>query len=42
MEEIWEDVVGYEGRYKVSNLGNVFSLKRQKVLAACLDRDGYP
>lgn len=23
MEEIWKDVVGYEGIYKVSNLGNV-------------------
>lgn len=27
MEEIWKDVVGYEGRYKVSNLGNVLSMK---------------
>lgn len=25
MEEVWKDVVGYEGRYLVSNLGNVFS-----------------
>lgn len=25
-EEIWKDVVGYEGIYKVSNLGNVKSL----------------
>lgn len=28
MEEIWKDVVGYEGLYKVSNLGRVKSLKR--------------
>jgi len=28
MEEIWEDVVGYEGFYKVSNLGRVLRLKR--------------
>lgn len=28
MEEIWKDVVGYEGLYKVSNLGNVKSLDR--------------
>lgn len=27
MEEIWKDVVGYEGLYKVSNLGRVKSLK---------------
>ena len=25
MEEIWKDIVGYEGRYKISNLGNVLS-----------------
>ena len=28
MEEIWKDVKGYEGKYKVSNLGRVKSLKR--------------
>ena len=28
MEEIWKDVVGYEGRYEVSNLGRVRSLER--------------
>ena len=26
MDEIWKDVVGYEGLYQVSNLGNVKSL----------------
>ena len=29
MEEIWKDVVGYEGYYKVSNIGNVISLERK-------------
>lgn len=33
-EEVWKDVVGYEGDYMVSNLGNVMSLiwwrKREK------------
>ncbi len=29
MEEIWKDVVGYEGLYQVSNLGNVKSLDRE-------------
>ena len=28
MNEIWKDVGGYEGMYKVSNLGNVKSLDR--------------
>jgi hypothetical protein len=31
MEEIWKDVVGYEGHYKVSNLGRVKSLDRSRV-----------
>ena len=28
MEEIWKDVVGWEGYYLVSNLGNVKSKER--------------
>jgi len=28
-EEIWKDVVGYEGLYKVSNLGRVKALERK-------------
>lgn len=28
MEEIWKDVVGYEGLYQVSNMGNVKSVDR--------------
>lgn len=27
MKEIWKDVIGYEGLYQVSNLGNVMSLR---------------
>lgn len=30
MIEIWKDVPGYEGRYQVSNLGNVKSLPKEK------------
>lgn len=30
MEEIWKDVVGYEGLYQVSNLGRVKSLRRNE------------
>ena len=26
MEEIWKDIDGYEGKYQISNLGNVMSL----------------
>jgi len=28
MEEIWKSIIGYEGYYKVSNIGNVRSLDR--------------
>jgi hypothetical protein len=29
MEEIWKDIIGYEGLYQVSNLGRVKSLSRK-------------
>lgn len=32
MEEIWKDVVDYEGIYKVSNLGNIISCRRLRFL----------
>jgi hypothetical protein len=46
-EEIWKDVVGYEGLYQVSNIGNVRSLPRNgtslcaKILRQSLSK-GYP
>ena len=30
--EVWKDIVGYEGLYQVSNLGRVKSLKRKYML----------
>lgn len=33
IEEIWKDVAGYEGRYQVSNLGNIKSIERK----VCID-----
>ena len=52
MQEVWKDVVGYRGRYQVSNLGNVKSLqrwdnlngriqKREKILKTAIDYKGY-
>ena len=50
MEEIWKDIIGYEGLYQVSNLGNVKSLDRidsighirkGKILDSSLVRDYY-
>lgn len=29
MEEVWKDVVGFEGRYQISSLGNMRSLTRE-------------
>lgn len=39
--EIWKDVIGYEGMYQISNLGNVFSLKTNKKLKQSIDSTGY-
>jgi hypothetical protein len=37
MEEVWKPIEGYEGKYEVSNLGQVRSLAR----VAKRERDGY-
>lgn len=46
MEEEWKDIVGYEGKYQVSNLGNVRSLNynntgKPKNLKQKINRYGY-
>ena len=41
MEEVWKDVKGYEGRYKVSNTGKVYSLISNKILALRINKAGY-
>lgn len=41
-EEIWRDVIGYEGHYQVSNYGNVRSVKREPIiLKGDFQRNGY-
>lgn len=40
--EIWKPVVGFEGRYEVSDLGRVRSLLSGRVLKTSLDLNGYP
>ena len=40
-EEIWKDVLGYEGLYRVSNLGRVWSIYYDKELFGCPDKNGY-
>lgn len=41
--EIWIDIIGYESLYKVSNLGNVKSLRfnKEKLLKYHYCKDGY-
>ena len=53
MKEEWRDIEGYEGKYMVSNMGNVKSLKRtvwynggyykksEKILKGCDNGKGY-
>lgn len=41
MDEEWRDVVGYEGLYKVSNLGNVYSYYVNRNLKGGYTLDGY-
>ena len=41
MNETYKDIQGYEGEYKISNLGNVYSLITNKILKPRLTLDGY-
>lgn len=53
MEEIWKDIIGYEGLYQVSSFGRVKSLSRdsfngktffktkEKILSTCTRGKGY-
>jgi len=40
-KEIWREVLGSEGKYLVSNLGNIFSRIVQRNLAICTESNGY-
>ena len=41
--EVWKDILGYEGHYQVSDKGRVKSLKqgKEKILKPRKDKDGY-
>lgn len=44
MDEIWKDISGYEGKYQISNLGRVKSLKhrnKDKILKPLVKEKGY-
>ena len=40
MLEKYKDIIGYEGLYKVSNLGNVYSIKSKRLLKLGTDSKG--
>lgn len=41
MEEIWKDIKGYEGLYRISNMGKVFSCVKNIIKKPDLSRAGY-
>lgn len=41
MIEEWRDIEGYEGIYKVSNLGNVLNVQFNRLLKQCVRKSGY-
>ena len=43
MEEIWKDVVGYEGRYLISNTGKLKSIlkNKEKIINGIINPAGY-
>jgi len=42
IEEIYKDIIGYEGLYKVSNYGNVMNMKSGRILNIMLTKGGRP
>lgn len=41
MQEIWKDIKGFEGLYKISSNGEIYSIKRKKKLKPILQKTGY-
>ena len=39
MKEIFKEIIGYEGLYWISNLGNVKN--KRKILKPAINKDGY-
>jgi len=46
MEEVWKDIIGFEGLYQFSNLYRIKSLPKEgshkEYLQSCIDKQGYP
>ena len=41
MKEKWKDIPNYEGLYQISNLGNIFNVKRNKIKKQTINKEGY-
>jgi len=41
IEELWKDLIGYEDRYQISNLGKIRFKDSQELKASYLNQDGY-
>lgn len=39
LKEEWKDIKGYEGLYRISNFGNVYSVKRNSIKKATLNKN---
>ncbi len=39
--EVWKDIKGYEGLYRVSNKGNIYSVTSRKNIKSRLNKNGY-
>lgn len=40
-KEVWKDIVGYEGLYKVSSKGQIYSVKRKRKMNLTTNKNGY-
>lgn len=40
-KEIWKDIPGFEGIYKISNFGNVHSIRYNKLIKISIGKRGY-
>lgn len=41
-KEVWKDVIGYEGLYMVSSMGQVKNVNTNRILKQCPNHKGYP
>lgn len=39
--EVWKDIPHYEGLYQVSNLGRIWSVRKQRTLSPAMTPNGY-